>query len=429
MGNTCAPKTELYEDADIELKEEEVAENTKPRPSVKITNIINTYQAENEGLRRELETMKNKDEEKAQERKKQAAQNDEIMNELSAMKAAMEEKNQALMKTRLEAALHSKASSMERSEIITKLLKAGTVEKFRKVGKSKTREKWVEIHVHSAQTTPEGINKGFLMLTFSDSKTSQLSNRCQVIRVNEEANVAAKLKDKAFSLGVITSGADKEMVFACEDEKTREEWLKACMDGFTLVEEEFDNLKTAESDLIIDVEFTKPKLGIRVEEKIIETSTVEEKFADVKEDNAEAEEKGKDGKPCELVVKLISDASVRATGLSEGCVVSSINGMNLRGLTYEQQVGMFESTQKPYTITFLKRKTATRTAFPGILKELVADGDNVVKSAFYDLVKGTPFGNELDKSENQIATITELLSNQRRLMAVLQNTIIPATEL
>jgi len=426
MGNTCAPKTEHHMDSDVEIKEE-IVENTQP--TEKITNIINTYQAENEGLRRELESMKNKDEEKAQERKKQAAQNDEIMNELAAMKAAMEEKNRALVKHRLEAALHSKATSMVSSEIITKLMKAGTIDKFRKAGKSNTREKWLEIHFHSAQTTPEGINKGFLMLTYADSKTSQLSNRCQIIQVNEVANVPLKFKVKAFSLGVITSGAYEEMLFACEDEKTREEWLHACLDGFALVEEEISNLKTVERDLIIDVDFTKPKLGIRVEEKVIETSATEEKFADVKEDSADAEEKDKEGKPCELVVKLISDASVLRTGLSVGCVVSALNGINLRGMTYDEQIGMFSSTQKPYTITFLKRKTARRTAFPGLLKELVAEGDNVVKSAFYDLVKGTPFGIELENSENQTATVTELLSNQRRLMAVLQNTIIPETEL
>jgi len=428
MGNTCTPEKQatVRKNTEIENKED-TGKGTQP--SEKITNIINTYQAENEELKKELESMKNKDEEDAQERKKQAAQNDEIMNELSAMKAAMEEKSRALVKHRLEAALHSKATSMVSSETVTKLLKAGTIEKFRKGSKTKVKEKWVEIHVHSAQTTAEGINKGFVMLTYSDSKTSQLSNRCQIIRVKEEAKVALKHKDKAFSLDVITSGTDKEIAFACEDEKTREEWVRICSDGFDIVEEEFRNLKNVESDLIIDVVFTKPKLGIRVEEKVIETSDAEEKLADVSEDNADAEKKFKEGQPCELVVKVISDESVLDTGLTVGCVVSAINGINLKGLTYDEQVGMFKSTQKPYTITFLKRKSTKRTAFPGILKELVADGDNVVKTAFYDLVKGTPFGIELVKSENKTATITELLSNQRRLLAVLQNTIIPEMEL
>jgi len=427
MGNTCAPnKNEVRKETNIESKEEAVEAT---QPSEKITIIINSYQAENEELRKQLESMKNKDEEDAEERKKQAAQNDEIMNELTHVKAVMEEKDRALVRHRLEAALHSKASLMVSSEIVTKLLKAGTIEKLRKPGKSKVKAQWVEIHVHSAQTTPEGISKGFLMVTYADSKNAQISNRCQIQGVKEEANAPVKLKDKAFSLEVITSGSEKELVFACEDEKAKEEWVRACIDGFALVEEEFGTLKTVESDLIIDVEFTKPQLGIRVEERVIEIDGADEKLAEVKQDNADAEEKDKEGKPCELVVRMISDESVLATGLTVDCVVSAINGINLRGLTYDQQVGMFKSTEKPYTITFLKRKSNRQTAFPGILKALVAEGDNAVKSAFYDLVKGTNFGTELDKSKNQTATITELLSNQGRLTAVLQNTTIPETEL
>jgi len=134
-------------------------------------------------------------------------------------------------------------------------------------------------------------------------------------------------------------------------------------------------------------------------------------------------------KPCELIVRMINDESLRDAGLTVDCVVSAINGLKMRGLTYTKQVGLFSSTPKPFTITFIKKRFNDQTAFPGILKELVSDGDNAVKTAFYELVKGTPFGMELDKSENKAAAIAELLSNQRRLTAVLHNTIVQEAEL
>jgi len=430
MGNTCSPDSGAVDESgqaiNTDRKEEE--------PSEKLTKVINTYQAENEKMKKELESMKNKDEEDTRVREEQAAQNEEIMKELSAMKALMEEKDRKLVRHQLEAALHSKATSLGTSETVTKLLKAGTIEKFDRVGKSKRRKKWVEIHIHSAKTTPQEIKKGFLMLTYADNKSAQVSNRCQIVRVNQEGlKVGENLKSKAFSIFSILSGAEKELAFVSEDEKSREEWIEACNEGFRLVDEEYSTLKTAEGDFFFDVEISKPKLGIRVQEKVLEReSTVDEKAAEVSIDKGTDDEKveaGSKEKPCELVVQMISEKSLLATGLTADCVISALNGTNLRGLTYSEQVGMLESTKRPFTITFLKKKSALRTAFPGILKELVADGDNAVKSAFYDLVKGTPFGIELDKSENKTAAISELLSNPRRLTALLQNTIIQETEL
>jgi len=421
MGATCAPyKWEEGDDAaDTEKKENnmEVADKGD-----KLTNIINTYQAENEKMKMELESRKNRDEKEIQEREAQAAHNDEIMKELKAIKALMEEKDRSLLKHRLEAALHSKASAMVTSETVTKLLKAGTIDKFGRAGKSKSKEKWVEIHVHCAQIMPDGIRKGCLMLTYADDKGSQISNRCQISRVMQEVeNVDEKFKSQAFSVEVISSGADKELAFACEDIKEKEEWMKAITDGFETLEEEYRTLKIAESDFLFDVEITKPKLGITIRENVIETASIpDEKAAEIP-----AGTNDKSEKPCELVVIGVTDDGLLASGLTTGCVIKAINGNNLRGLTYSKQIGMFENTKKPYTITFIKKKSARKTAFPGILKKLVSDEDNAVKSAFYDLVAGTAFGTELEKSENKTATITELLSNQLRLKAVLQNTAVP----
>jgi len=444
MGNACTPEQNNEESAtvtDMEVKDEDLE---AAQPSEKLTKIINTYQADNEKMKKEIESMRNKNEEETKARKEQAAQNVKVMNELSAMRAMLKERNRELVKHQLEAALHSKATSMVTTETVTKLLKAGNIAKFGRGGKLKPKDKWVEIHIHSAQSTSDGVKKGLLMLTYADSKEAQVSNRCQIVKVKqEELKVSEKLKDKAFSLEVISSGADKELVFACEDEKTKEEWLRLCNDGFVMVEEEFSTLKNVERDTVISVEFSKPKLGIRVEEKVLATViATDDKSTEVSVNKAKAdkskeeanEENASDSidqkeKPCELFVKKIQDEDLFASGLTEGCVILTINGINMRGLTYSEQVDMFTNTEKPFTITFLKKKSALQTDFPGILKELVSDEDNLVKSAFYDLVKGTPFGIELEKSKNKTVTITELLSSQRKLTAVLQNTITQEAEL
>jgi len=423
MGNTCAPNRDEAGEADMEKKEDNLEVSGD---GDKLTKIINTYQAENEKMKLELESRKNRDEKDIQEREAQAAHNDEIMKELAAIKSMMEEKDRSLLKHRLEAALHSKANALVASETVTKLLKAGTIGKFGRAGKSKSKEKWVEIHVHCAKITPEGISKGCLMLTYTDDKGAQVSNRCQISRMIEDGeNVDDKFKSQTFSVEVISSGADKELAFACEDSKAKEEWVKAIADGFEKVEEEYSTLKTAESDLLFDLEITKPKLGIQVQEKVIEVESIPDEKASEVSENTESGAGLQKEKACELVVIGITENSLLASGLTNGCVIKAINGINLRGLPYSKQVGMFQSTKKPYTITFIKKRLARKTAFPEILRQLVSNEDNAVKSAFYDLVDGTAFGIELDKSENKTATITELLSNQVRLTAVLQNTKVP----
>merc|ERR1719245_2093881 len=144
-------------------------------------------------MRQELETMKNKDEEDSEARELQAAMNDKMVRELSEMRTLMQQKDRELMKHRLEAALHSKASSIVTSEAVTKLLKAGSMQKL-KGRKNKSKEQWVEIYLHSAQATSDGIDKGSLMLTFADNKDARQTNRCQILQVKEEGNVAAKFE-------------------------------------------------------------------------------------------------------------------------------------------------------------------------------------------------------------------------------------------
>jgi len=424
MGNTCAPDNAEDDGQvnDVEAKEVEEAE-----PSEKFTNIINTYQAENETLRQELETMRTQDEEDSKARSEQAEKNDELLKELAAMKERLEVKDRALVKHQLEAALHSKATSMVNDNAAAKLIKVGSIEKFKKAGKSKKASKWVEIYFHGGSATETGITKGQLVMTFADSKDSQVANRCQLLRLDEKVDV----KTKTFSVDVNLSGRENTLVFACEDEKETETWVQAIDEGFKQIEEEVSMLKTVNEYTILEVVFTKEKLGIRVEEKIVEVeevkSTEEAKSGDYK--GAEVAAAEDEDKPCELTVTHISDEDLHVTGLTVDFTVSAINGISLRGKTYQEQVDHLSKTKKPFTLTFLKKKNVKQAAYPRILEQLVADDENAVKSAFFELVQGTAFGKELDESENKTATIAELLANQRRLNALLQNTRIQEAEL
>jgi len=128
-----------------------------------------------------------------------------------------------------------------------------------------------------------------------------------------------------------------------------------------------------------------------------ETSVAEEaKSEDSEEAKQNAEKKVKEaethttedkGKPCELCVRKITNSDLFEKGLLENCVIAAINGIHIRGMTYEKQVGYLSNTKKPFKLTFtgpkyLKIKALQTIQYPGILRELTANGDNAVKSAF-----------------------------------------------
>jgi len=432
MGNTCAPN-KTRDDVLIDVGSREQFEETQP--SEKFTQIINTYQAKNEKMKKELETMRIQDEEEMKKRNAHAQQHDELVKELATLKETLEVKDRALVKHQLETALYSKATSMVGRNALSKLIKTGNIEKFKKAGKSKKGLKWVELYKHGAVVTKTGMTRGYLMLTYTDTKDSQLANRCQVTRINKESNASTKLKGRTFSIDVMVSGKENELAFACEDEKETESWVQAFVDGFREIEEEINMLTSLKSKTYLKVVFSKEKLGIRVEENPLELEVEAEDEKSAGKNQGESGqtevEVVEDGmeKPCELVVKHIHDDDLHSTGLTIDCIVSAINGTSLRGLSYNKQLDYLSSTKKPYTLTFLKEKADVQAGFPRILEELVAIGDNTVKSAFYDLVKGSEFGRELEESVDKTATIAELLSNQQRLTALLYNNRIQESDL
>jgi len=125
MGNTCAPNRDMvYGGRQTEYG------NMDYMPTQSYTDLINSYQSENEKLSKEVQSIR-----------KQPMQNDEITGHLRALKELLESKQKAQVQHQLEAALHSKATTMVTSRSFRKLLKAGQIETFGLGGSSSVRRK------------------------------------------------------------------------------------------------------------------------------------------------------------------------------------------------------------------------------------------------------------------------------------------------
>jgi len=445
MGATCAPSSKAENvEANIDLDDEQATE--------RFTKIINDYQADNEKLREQLEEVKNQNDTIVTEHKDKAKQNEEVMRELEAMKAAMETKNRALVRGRLEAALLSKATSLLADNSATRQFMKGQLKHHFRVGitKAKTKkDKWVELHMIEGEIEENGYKAGYVLLTYADSKDAETSKRCQILEVTMDESQ----KGLIFSVLVNAEGVKKELVFACETEEERKEWVTCINDALADVKGIFDKMH---EEFTLKLEFSKEKMGIRVEESLVDNAEIDEKVQkrrndsndeksaskeqekkDVEKANAsenQAVEHKNEELPCQLIVNNIKDQDLVAGGLVLNCAVKAINDIPLVGMVYSDQLKLLTTTPKPFTLTFtgknfLRDQAKQKHGYNSILKELVADGENSVKNAFYELVKGTPFERELQSSEDQVTTIRDLLTNQRRLMALLHNLQVQEVEL
>jgi len=467
MGNSCAPDKHDKSTENVEREDSDRVE-----PSEQITKMINGYQAENEKLHRELEEMRNKDSGGAVEHEQKAKQNEEVMKELARLKAELERKDQALEIRRLEAALRSKATAMISTiDSTTRLCMEGALKHNYRSGLTrKNKAQWVELHLSAGKVKEDNYEAGYVMLNYADSKEARTSNRCQVIEVIFDDSDS---KELAFSVKVSVEGSTKELVFVCETLEDRDEWVKCLRAALDEVKDTYNDMHDV---FTLELEFSKEKIGIRVEECPVDIDHIEydeksKEQADalegtmtkaardyeiakakemqypdkvvkelekadaeiVAKEDAEDEKKQAEG-PCQLIVTKIDDKDLIAAGLEVKYKVKAINDIVLIGMVYSDQVELLQTTPKPYTLTFtgknfLKQKAVPTHAYYSILKELVAEEANSVKKAFKQLVKGTPFEGELENSDDETATITALLSNHRRLMALLQNFTIQETEL
>jgi len=453
---------------DNEVLPKEIA---KADPSESFSKLIQSYRDENAKLKQELETRKA---ENKVNYEKKTKQNEEVMKELNEMKEQLEKKDVALAKGRLEAALRSTATKMRAVETATRLFFRGNLQQ--RSGFSKKKTKWVEVFVFepkAAKFEQAGeIEPGYVMLTYSDTKDSQATNRVQVLEVIPDNVQSSKLV--TLSLKVSSEGTEKDLEFICENVDEKKIWRESILAALDEVQRAFAR-KFEPAPLTI--EFYKKRIGIRVEERAIQDNGYDVKSSGVllsaqstsfglptengesydvklsetvsknagtipeKEVVGEANEKQMpkdhssqtlghqpfDGEqPCELFVKKIIDEELKAKGLQENFVLRSINDIRLIGMTYTEQITLMKTMKKPYKITFIgrkfqKKKSEQKTGFVSILNELVADGDNAAKKAFEELIKGTKFESELNQSDSRADAITALLGNQRRLMALLQN--------
>jgi len=446
MGATCAPSQSNAEnvDADMAVDDDQATE--------RFAKIINDYQVDNEKLKGELEEVKNQNETITSKQEDKAKQNEEVMRELEAMKALMKTKDRALVRGRLEAALLSKATSLLADNSATRQCIKGQLKHHFRVGitKSKTRkDKWVEVHIIEGEIEPNDFKAGYVMLVYSDSKDAESSKRCQILGVTvDEAQ-----RELIFSVQVFVEGVQKELVFGCETEEQRKEWVSCINDALYEVKAAYDKMH---EEFTLKLEFSKEKMGIRIWESLVDPTEIEEqklpenddgkdeneeneetKKGEVEEatgiDNQDEEQESKE-LPCQLIVNKIKDQDLVTGGLVVNCVVKAINDKPLVGMVYSDQLNLLMTTPKPFFLTFtgkfyMRNQVDQKHGYSSILKELVADGENSVKSAFYELVKGTPFEKELQTSDDQVTTITELLGNQRRLMALLQRLEVQEVEL
>jgi len=443
MG-TCAPSRHLTEDMDDRKESPDELPNSE-----RITKIINDYQAESEKLRGELEEIKNQKE--TADRESKAKQNDDVIRELEKMKALMETKDRALVRGRVEAALLTKANSLLK-ETSTRVCIKGNLKHQVIQGLDKSEENtWVEVHLTEGEVVEDDFKDGYVTLIHSESKDAETSKKCKILGIMYDTNEDEK-KEQVYSFLVSVAGSEKELLFSCETEEQRINWVKCITDALTEASEPPQNMIEV---FALKLEFSKPKLGIRVEEDIVDAPEIDEKEQEADESaNEGAEQKVVDElaaavaevmdteattgeiisedeleeeeRPCQLIVTKITDEDLIAGGLMINCIVTAINDTSLTGKGYSEQLGLLKTTPKPFMLSFMGEKirqeqTNQNTGFLSIMRELVADDENSVKSAFYELVKGTPFESELQSSDDKVTTITNLLGNQRRLMALIHN--------
>jgi len=300
--------------------------------------------------------------------------------------------------------------------------------------------------------THDAFIAGSVTLTYADTKDAATSNRCQVLEVlADDINIG----ELFFSLKVLVEKQSVEdMLFLCETVEERDEWVNKILSALAEVKVVFDSMH---DEVELKIRFDKEKLGFRVMEYIIISEEpqweaenddgIASKFENVIDDvekivDKVAENYGMESKrveedkeePCQLTVCDINDQSLYDAGLQVNYLLSAVNDVVLPGKGYNEQLELLSKTPKPLFVTFtgmkvIRKDNPYELGYSSIIKELVADGDNVVKEAFNSMVKGMPFEEEMKASDDQTETITALLADERRLLALIQNAQVNKVEL
>jgi len=438
MGAACEPSTSNVR---IEEGNEPTVEDQN---SDQVTKVINNYKAQNEKLKSQLEDMKSENDLIVTAYKDKTRQNEEVMSELENLKAMIERKKKVLVRGRLEAALLSKATSLLAKNSSTRLCIKGYLKHHFRKGVTKPmskKDKWVEIHMVEGTIIDNEFRTGCVMLFYSDYKNAANLNKCRILDSTKDESD----KNFTFTISGVVEGLEKEMTFSCVTNKDREEWVQCITTALTEVRaaqhEKFEVFT-------LKIEITKKKLGIRIEESLVDhfdhgqktkktnpsdCDSVGKKESDSNKDNKDMEYTKEQEKPCQLVVTSIMDHDLVSAGLLLNCTITAINDIEFVGMGFSEQLNLLMATPKPFTLTFMGYKIREdgnrKQNHSSILKQLVADEENSVKNAFYELVRGTPFEVKLGSSHDKVATITNLLGDQRKLLSLLHNLQIQDVEL
>jgi len=450
MDESCVSSQLLEHGSPVAVKlsineEEVVATMPSDSPSSeqapnKYAALISNYEDVNEKLRKELNELKNRKRESNPDYLENPEEHEEAMKELEEVQNLLQKGNSAFIANRLEAALWHKATSMFEMESTTRKLKQGML-KLHRTGLAKLKKSiWVEIYFSLGKAYKSEYEAGYVTLTYADSRDAETFNHCQV---NEVFYRESNSRDLTFIARISSEGTEKELIFGCESELQRNEWIMCISGALAKVRETY---RREREHYTLKLEFTKEKIGLLVKERFLtndisETKSCEESGkvtakpgqCSEKERAAAIEKEMKvdeEEQPCELIVIDIVDKDLRDSGLKLDSIVQAINDSVMVGKLCTEQLNLLKDTPKPYTLTFTGRnfrkttvpwKSSQKQGYSSIIKELYAFGDNEVKEAFKAMVRGTLFEQELNSSKDVNKTIEALLGNQRRLMDLLQN--------
>jgi len=428
-GDAVAVEQSIENEEEVVATVESDSQTAEQTPN-KYAALISNYEDVNEKLRKELNELKNRKRESKSDYLENPAEHEEAKKELAEVQNLLQERNSAFIANRLEAALWHKATSMFERESTTRKLMEGML-KLHRTGLAKLKKNiWAEIHFSLGKAWKSEYEAGYVTLTYADSKDAETFNHCQV---NDVFQRESNSRDLTFIARVSSEGTEKELIFGCESELQRKEWIKCISGALAEVRETYS---TEIEHYTLKLEFTKEKIGLLVKERFLTKKVAETKSREEseKKEAAKAMEKemkvDEEERPCELMVIDIVDKDLSESGLQLDSIVKAINDTVMVGKLCTEQLDLLKDTPKPYVLTFtgrnFKKTTAPLKSCPkhgyfAILKELVAFGDNEVKEAFKAMVKGTLFEQELNSSEDVNKSISSLLGNQRRLIDLLQN--------
>merc|ERR1712060_298152 len=105
---------------------------------------------------------------------------------------------------------------------------------------------------------------GYVMLTHSDDKGAETAERFNVLKVVDEGD--NKEKDHIFTLKVSDEDGEKDISFSCKTAKQKSDWIQAIKRALAEVQSAYDRMYEM---FTLKLEFSKEKMGIRVEESLI----------------------------------------------------------------------------------------------------------------------------------------------------------------